>query len=349
MVAYSSYVLDKLVLSAAGNDRPARFIGGIPPAIDATAAGVIIMRWMRLLADTDDTQKILLKLSGTNFTPEGASELAAFVRLRVIAERIVAVEMSGAIGAPSDTDDEASSAQQILVTSLKESASYNSVKLSDVDDSRIAVLLPLLEKQSLKRLYVCDAEFSPNSEDSGLVEMETLLISSLPKSTHVVCGSLEHVGFSNIQFDFGGDAEAGADAATIFGTIVSKFTSIKSLEISNCPFGNEDMDEIASKISVLILNNMQVRHSLKSLDLHGCVLNDSFGLVCDPLARCKNLEHVNLQDCNLTSSQIQKIRHKLRGRGGSNPPEIRLDSDIDSDESQSTDDSDYEFDMSQAI
>lgn len=84
------------------------------------------------------------------------------------------------------------------------------------------------------------------------------------------------------------------------------------------------------------------------------MLNESFGLVCDPLVRVKCLEYVNLRDCNLTRSQMDKLQYKLGSSKRKNPPTLLLEweddesenSEAGADEVEDEDDK-HEFEFSQ--
>lgn len=352
MVTYSSYALDKLVLSVVDENNPTRVMAGVPVMesaipVDSTEARLILMRWMSAVSSMNPEDEILLSFSGRNFTVDGAAELATFTSLGLISSRVTIIEFSGALGEHHHHHD-AMAAQELLVESLMRTCYYRAVKLDNLTDRDVKVLRRLLAKETLTLFHLTDCHLDA---DRSLSKIESSLIHNIPETAYQPCNSLQHLGFSNLHLGDEGDT-----GANIFATILSKCTSITSVQYTNCHAGTEGTEAIAEKLSCLILGNVQVRESLRSVELEGCVLNDSFGLICDPLARVKYLEYVNLRDCELTNSQKEKIAYKLGITKRENPPTLCLEweaesegdeDDGSSDEDEGQDDQ-YEFEYSQA-
>lgn len=342
MVKYDSFALDKLVLSVMDDSTLPNGSNDHAAPVGIWEANAIIKQWMRRFARTNSSQKIVLSYSGRNFTSEGAAQFAAFTSLNLISSRIAGVEMSGILGVQSSNDD-AVAAQAILIHSLKQGSSYRAVKLDNVEDAHVEFLLPLLAKESMTLFHLADSRLSAYG---GLDKLETLLIQNIPGTTHCPCYNLQHIGFSDIEFD---DPN---DAAEIVGTILSQSTSLTSFQYSNCRAGQNGSEALAGALSILILQNAQVRESIQHIDLHGCLMTHSFGLLCDPLVRCANLKTINLCNCQLLPSQIKKIKHKLGPKKRLGPPTLNLDTVevavalVNEDDAE---DDQFEFDASQAL
>ena len=127
----------------------------------------------------------------------------------------------------------------------------------------------------------------------------------------------------------------------------------QSIMFVNCGPGLDRSTSIAKALAKVTLCNGQVRESLKSVDMQGCVFNKSFGWICDALDDLEHLEYVNLRDCELTQSQKDKIEYKLGIKKRENPPLVYLDWDddvvlLDSTASNDEDEA-YEFEYSQAF
>jgi hypothetical protein len=285
MVTYSSYVLDKLALSVTDDSNPTRVESRIP--VTLKEAQRIINRWMNLLMSTEPDKEILLNYSGRNFTSEGAALLAMITGLEFFSSRVVAVEFSGTLGEHREASDD-TEAKMILIQSLVNTCSYYAVKLDNVADRDVEVLCSLLAKETLTHFEMTDSRLSANG---GISDIESALIDYVSNTTHQPCTCLKHYGFSNVHTD------DGNLTGQSYGSVLSQCTSIESIKFANCSPGKDGTELIAETLSCLIIGNMQVRESLRSIDLQGCVLNESFGLVCDPLVRVKHLEYVNLHDC----------------------------------------------------
>jgi hypothetical protein len=340
MATYNSFIEDKLVLSVVDGDNQSRIESRAP--VGAREASNILLRWMGLIAAAPSEDKVLISYSGRNFTMAGATQIARFTSLELVSSRIAAVEFSGILGEYSQVRD-ARQAHTILVNSLLESSSYKAVKFDNLSNQDVEVLRPLLANETLTHFHLTDSCLSSNG---GLNDIETSLIENIPNSTYRVCSSLKHFGLSNLLFD------EQDTAANIFASILSQCTSIESVQYNNCQSGNAGSEMIAQALSCLILGNAQVRESLRSLDLQGCNLNESFGLICDPLVRTDNLEYVDLRDCDLSASQKDKIRYKLGISKRNNPPTLDLDwedSDESDDDSDEAYNEEHEFEYSQAL
>ncbi len=129
----------------------------------------------------------------------------------------------------------------------------------------------------------------------------------------------------------------------------SQCTSITSILFANCSPGLEGSKSIAKALAKVILCNGQVRESLQSVDMQGCVFNKSFNWICDALDDLVQLEYVNLRDCELTQSRKDKLQYKLGITRRENPPILYLEWEDDASDSGTDEDDHYEFDFSQAV
>ena len=68
MVTYSSYVLDKLVLSVVDENN----MESATP-VDSVEARLILMKWMSPVSSMSPDDEILLSFSGRKFTVDGAA------------------------------------------------------------------------------------------------------------------------------------------------------------------------------------------------------------------------------------------------------------------------------------
>lgn len=279
----------------------------VPMDVEETNAVLVRMMQRDEKIDASVSTPIILCLSNRNWTLAGAEEMVKLIEMDVIAKNIVGVELIGVIGDYACRDD-AKEALSLLVKSLVNASSFNSVKLTQLSDDDVNIFFPLMTRSSVTHIWIGDSDLDI---DGGLLDIKNCLVQQVSGSSFRPCETLKTLFFQSVV-----TCDDGNDSAKTYGEILENCPSVEYIKYSVCRPGLNGSQDLAEALRRLVESTPDVKASVRYIDFQGCMLKMCIRQLVETLVSLSSLEYLNLCDCGLTHSQKKLLLKELLGRQG---------------------------------
>lgn len=264
--------------------------------VDGSVADDVIRDIMLQIGSNPNTDFSNVDFSNCDYTENGSKRILRLFNIDLIRDNIESVTFSGEAGRwyrPVDASD----GMDNLISFICKKVYLKRLTLKNLEDSEIGHFSRLFMNDTITELCVESAGIT----QMGLHEINQLL--SMQVNDRPCYDTLTSLCFDNL-------VDGDTDTAKVFADMLQYCSAIETLQFSNSNPGVEGSLAISERFSLLIIQAPNVKESLKSVNSQGSDFkkNESFGDLSTALDKLRNLEHVNLLDCNLTNSQNDKIR-----------------------------------------